>query len=359
MGTTLDPIRLASRAYAQARIGGQANRAFGGVGRLETSEPLASTGAIGDERINGWWTKAETLHQQRTSKPAGVRLRVGRGTNGGHTGAALRSDLGATAETLPVNRQNAAVERRLAGGNAGGAVLVDGTVRRAAGAWTPAVHALLEHLHQRGFERAPRPLGFDEHGREVLTYLPGVTVGDQKPWPLWVHADATLVEVADWLREYHRAVTDFVPPSGSVWRLGGHWTTGQVICHNDAAPYNAAWHDGQLSGFFDWDFAGPALPEWDLAFTAFAWVPLHARHVVGAEGFTAFDDRRRRLEVLLARYGWDRGVGPLLEVLDKRLQAHKDDVTGLARAGDPFFQQLIDNGAMRDLQVARTELADL
>jgi Phosphotransferase enzyme family len=251
------------------------------------------------------------------------------------------------------------VEKRLLGGNAGGALLVDGTVRRSAGVWTASVHALLEHLHERGFGRAPRPLGFDEHAREVLTYLPGATVGDQKPWPAWVHRDDTLLQVADWLRDYHLAVADFVPPPGSVWRLGGHWTPGQVVCHNDAAPYNAAWLEGQLSGFFDWDFAGPAPSDWDLAFTAFAWVPLHARHVVSAEGFSAFDDRRRRLELLLDRYGWEGGVDPLLVTLDRRLQAHTSDVIRLARSGDRFFQQLIDTGAVRDIQVARDELAGL
>jgi thiamine kinase-like enzyme len=201
-------------------------------------------------------------------------------------------------------------------------------------------------------------LGFDEQGREVLTYLPGTTVGDQKPWPAWVHTDDTLLQVADWLREYHLAVADFVPPLGSVWRLGGQWTPGQVVCHNDAAPYNAAWLEGQLSGFFDWDFAAPAPPDWDLSFTACAWVPLHARHVASAEGFSAFQDRRRRLELFLHRYGWEDGVEPLLESVDRRLQAHASDVTRLARQGDPAFQNLVDTGAVRDIEVARTELAD-
>ena len=113
------------------------------------------------------------------------------------------------------------VEERLPGGNAGGAVLVDGTVRRPAGEWTPTVHALLDHLHEHGFDRAPRPLGYDDDRREVLTYLPGSTVGDTKPWPSWVHADDTLLQVADWLRDYHAVVADFVPPAGAVWRMGG------------------------------------------------------------------------------------------------------------------------------------------
>jgi hypothetical protein len=58
---------------------------------------------------------------------------------------------------------------RLDGGNTGGAVRIGDTVRRTAGAWTPAVHALLAHLESKGFPGAPRPRGLDESGREILT----------------------------------------------------------------------------------------------------------------------------------------------------------------------------------------------
>lgn len=46
-------------------------------------------------------------------------------------------------------------------------------MHRDAGPWTPAVHALLRHLEYVGFEGAPRVIGFDDSGREVLTYLEG------------------------------------------------------------------------------------------------------------------------------------------------------------------------------------------
>jgi hypothetical protein len=248
---------------------------------------------------------------------------------------------------------------RLPGGNTGGAVLVDGTVRRARGAWTPTVHALLTHLHDRGFTRAPRPLGYDEEGREVLSYLPGTTVGDRKPWPAWVHAADTLLQAAGWLRDYHAAVADFVPPADATWRAGEQWTAGQIVCHNDAAPYNAAWNDGRLVGFFDWDFAAPAPPEWDLAFTAFAWVPLHARRVVAAEGFVAFGDRRRRLEAFVGAYGWSGSIADLLQILDRRLDAHCNTIRDLAAGGDEHFQRLLDAGAVDDVMAAREELGNL
>lgn len=195
-------------------------------------------------------------------------------------------------------------EQRLDGGNAGGAVRVGDTVRRTAGPWTPAVHALLAHLASQDFAGSPRPLGLDEQGREVLTFLPGETVGSRLPWPGWAHDAGTLVQVARWLRGYHDAVAGFVPPAGARWRMAGDWAPGLVIGHNDAAPYNAVWRDGRLAGFIDWDMAGPVSPGWDLAYAAFSWVPLHARRVVAREGFTDFAARPERLRRFLDSYGW-------------------------------------------------------
>src|SRR4028119_642084 len=78
---------------------------------------------------------------------------------------------------------------RVAGGVDGGADLVDGAFRRASGPWTPSVHLLLSHLFHAGFVGAPRPLGWDREGREILTLLEGQTVGLARPWPEWVHSD--------------------------------------------------------------------------------------------------------------------------------------------------------------------------
>jgi hypothetical protein len=258
--------------------------------------------------------------------------------------------------------QTGKVEQPLAGGNAGGAVLVDGTVRRATGPWTPSVHALLRHLERRGFAGAPRVRGIDDQGREVLTFLPGATVGAARPWPAWVHSEAALTQVGRWLREYHDAVRDFVPASGAVWRSSTRpWQPGDVIGHNDAAPYNAVWNpalDGgaQLLGFIDWDFAAPCPPIWDLAFVAFSWVPLHARDVVRGEGFTDFAGRPRRLRQLLHAYGWTGPLPALLDAVTARISAHLDDLRTLATT-DPLFERLLDDGAGDALTRALDELA--
>jgi Phosphotransferase enzyme family len=263
-------------------------------------------------------------------------------------------------------------ETRLPGGNAGGAVLVGGTVRRPTGPWTPAVHALLRHLEAAGFTRAPRVLGMDEHDREVLTYLPGETIGTARPWPSWIHSDEALVAVGRWLADYHQAVADFVPPPDAQWRVPSWtWKPGDVVGHNDAAPYNAVWrpattsmNDGsdelgsgaELVGFIDWDFAAPCPPIWDLAFVVFSWVPLHARDVVEAEGFTHFADRPRRLRLLLDAYGYAGTVHSVLDAVAERIKAHARDVRGLAAAGDPLFARLIQEGVIEGLDRALTEL---
>ncbi|WP_395726652.1 phosphotransferase [Nakamurella sp.] len=251
-------------------------------------------------------------------------------------------------------------ERRLPGGHDQGAVVVGGTVRRAGGPWTPAVHALLRHLSQRGFQGAPVPLGFDAQGREVVSFLPGATVGDQRPWPGWVHSDDALREVGDWVRRYHDALTDFVPPVDAHWRIDSRtWRPGDVVGHNDAGPYNAVWEPGppaRLIGFVDWDFAGPCSRIEDLAFLAFSWVPLHARRVVAAEGFTDFGARSRRLRILLDAYGFSGTVTDLLDAVASRIDQHIQDVRALAAAGDNLFQHLVAAGATDGLAEALSEL---
>jgi hypothetical protein len=248
-------------------------------------------------------------------------------------------------------------EQQLEGGNAGGAVRVGDTVRRATGPWTPSVHGVLQHLDRVGFAQAPKPLGIDEQGREVLSFLPGNTVGTSRPWPAWVHSDQALIQVAHWLRNYHAAVADFVPPSDAVWREGGHWQPNLIIGQNDAAPYNAAWNDqGQLVGFFDWDFAAPVSLEWDLAFTAFAWVPLHARHVVQAEGFTDFGGRPRRLRLFLDEYGWAGDAERFLEIVRQRVLASARGIERTAHRGDAVYQHMLEAGVADSLRAAAEEL---
>jgi hypothetical protein len=247
------------------------------------------------------------------------------------------------------------MDERLAGGMDAGARLVDGSVRRPFRDWTPSVHDLLGHLERQGFEGAPQVLGIDDHGREMLTYLEGQTVGHSSPWPAWTHSDATLIEMGAWLRRYHDAVASYQPSADATWREGGHWKPGLIIGHGDPAPYNAVW-DGRLIGLIDWDNAGPVLPQEDAAWVAFGWTPLHARQVVVEEGFTDFTRRRRRLAIFLQSYEWSGTLQEAIDLIGVRLEEQIRVMHALAAQGDLAYVAMVERGQHRLLQAARDEL---
>jgi hypothetical protein len=65
-------------------------------------------------------------------------------------------------------------EIHLVGGlQSSGIVRVGDTVRRPLHRSSEFVHALLRHFESVGFTGAPRLLGIDEHGREILSYVEG------------------------------------------------------------------------------------------------------------------------------------------------------------------------------------------
>ena len=69
----------------------------------------------------------------------------------------------------------------LPGGNVADSVVRIGTtVRKPVSKATAAVEALLDHLAAAGFDAAPRSLGRDEQGRQVLEFIPG-TMADELP----------------------------------------------------------------------------------------------------------------------------------------------------------------------------------
>src|SRR5215813_12167212 len=96
-------------------------------------------------------------------------------------------------------------------GNVGGAVRFGDTVRRPTGPWTPAVHALLDHLAGR-LPCVPRVLGFDEAGREILEYLPGDVIDLDNE----ILTPGRIVSLVRWTRNFHAAVDGFTHPG--PWR---------------------------------------------------------------------------------------------------------------------------------------------
>ena len=218
-------------------------------------------------------------------------------------------------------------EVTLPGGNTTGAVLIDDVIHKPASPWTPTVHALLRHLEDAGFDGAPRALGFDDQGREMLTYLRGETIGDRDPWPDWASDDSMLAQVGRWLRRLHDLTADFTPPAEERWFIGTTMRPGLVVGHQDAAPYNAVVDGDRLVGFYDWDIAGPSSREWDLAFSALSWVPL-------ASSRDGSRDRARRFHLLLDAYGYDGDRDAFKAVVPQRARRQAGVIRRAAAAGD-------------------------
>jgi Phosphotransferase enzyme family len=157
-------------------------------------------------------------------------------------------------------------ETVLEGGDLNVVVRVGDTVRRPTWEWSPAVHALLHHFESVGFEGAPRFLGFDDQGREILSFVEG----DAGLAPLPA-GDEVLVELGRLLRRAHEAVASFEPPPDAAWFSGGE---GPLVCHRDLYPPNVVLRDGLPAALIDWDLAGPAEPLDDIVSAASFWAPL-------------------------------------------------------------------------------------
>jgi Ser/Thr protein kinase RdoA (MazF antagonist) len=178
---------------------------------------------------------------------------------------------------------------------------------------TPAVEALLEHLAGVGFEGAPRPLGRDQAGRQVLEYVPG-SMADVLP-PMSV---GELGRLGRLIRDLHQAVEGFDPPADARWDVVIPPDTDELICHNDLAPWNLVC-DGDRWVFIDWDGAGPGSRLWDLAYAAHGFVPMIAGGDPGldgprlralADGYGLDERQRRALPALIGAH--TRGMFELL-----------------------------------------------
>jgi hypothetical protein len=207
--------------------------------------------------------------------------------------------------------------------NAGKIVRVGDTVRRP---WRPtsaATAALFEHLAAVGFDGAPRFLGRDEQGREVLTYVPGEAV--LEPYPPWALTDEALVGVAQLLRRFHDAVASF-DASRHEWehRVPGRFCDG-TISHNDPNLDNVVFRDGRAVALIDFDLASPGSAAWDVACAARLWAPL--RDPVDLppalrDGTVAASPRRslERLRLFVDAYGLP--AGQRARVVDALVAAH-------------------------------------
>jgi hypothetical protein len=139
-----------------------------------------------------------------------------------------------------------------------GVVRIGDTVRRPVGANSTFVHRLLRHLETQGFSAAPRFLGIDALGREILSFLPGDVPDELGDFSL-----AQIARAAHLLRSFH----DATARSGLT---EGH----EVVCHGDFSPCNCVFNQGIPLAMIDFDASRPGRRLDDLGYAAWLWLRL-------------------------------------------------------------------------------------
>jgi hypothetical protein len=269
------------------------------------------------------------------------------------------------------------VEIPLAGGDVTeGLVRVGNTVRRPVGPHSPLVRALLAHLESAGFEGAPRFLGIDSSGREVLTYIDGEVA--RRPRPPWIADETRLASVGRLVRAYDDAALSFTPaadvlPVGTAQDRPAGLPPApryppELIGHADITPENVVFRDGQAFALIDFDFAHPVTRA-DEMFNAMMWwaplfdprdadpllrtvdAPRRARILADAYGLSG-TDRERVIEVGLLwtrrawymmkhraetlgggwQRMWDEGVGDVIKRREAWLDQHAATLTAALTA---------------------------
>ena len=225
-------------------------------------------------------------------------------------------------------------------------------IHRPSGPWTPQVHRLLCLLHARGVAGTPQPLGMDEHGREVLSYLHGEA--GASPLAGAQRDDAVVQQAAQLLKTLHDATAEVV--ANPVADTAASWSTGwrvpaqapaEVICHGDFAPYNCAFQGGRLVGVFDFDYAHPAPRLWDIAYAVYRFAPL--ADPVWCEGFGTPPEQARRLRLFCDAYGLhDRSA--LVDAVITRVGAMADHLLAGLQQRDPRRMAAVRAGHLQIYQ---------
>ena len=184
---------------------------------------------------------------------------------------------------------------------------------------------VLQHLEAAGFGAAPRFLGYDGLGRQVLSWVEG----ELRPGPV---SDADLVAVLATVRRFHDL-------------CGGR------VCHNDLAPRNTVWRPDGGPVLIDWDLCGPGRPVEDVAHACWQFCTLGPGE----------DPERSARRVRLAVDAYGLGAGERAVLVDEVRawqQRCADGIVERAAAGHGPWVTLVERGAVDDVRAAHVWLGD-
>ncbi|MFI8496904.1 phosphotransferase [Peribacillus butanolivorans] len=243
-------------------------------------------------------------------------------------------------------------EEMLTGGNVSNVYRSGNTVRRELKTDSPKIHKLLKHLENKGFNYAPKLLGIDEKGREILSYIEGEA--GNYPLKEYMWSEDVLIEIAKMLRLYHDSVSDF--SFDDSWQsIDNTPQQFEVLCHNDFAIYNIIFNHKRPIGIIDFDVAGPGPRLWDIAYTLYNCVPL-SRFYLSETGEKVYYNLlqhanriKQRVRMFFESYG--EGIEEdYLEMVLLRLEGLCKTITRKASEGDIAFQKMIDEGHLEHYQ---------
>lgn len=233
--------------------------------------------------------------------------------------------------------QTEGVEEDLAGGvaNAGQVSREGDHVLRPSNPFSASIHKFLSALAAAGFEGASVPVAIQNDGRERLVYIAGEV--PLPPYPAWAQSDDALGSIAELMRAFHRASSQF-DFAGLEWSDELADTVGgPVVCHNDVCLENVVFRDGVAVGLIDFDFAAPGRPVYDLAQFARMCVPIDDDLSASRLGWEP-SDRPRRLRLAADAYGLAGNErGELLQILTESMNTGGEFVRRRVEAGDPNF----------------------
>lgn len=233
-------------------------------------------------------------------------------------------------------------ESSLPGGFVNAVARVGDTVRRPASPRAAFVERLLRLFETRGWAGAPRHLGVDEKGREVLGYLDGHVAWEPRQ-PAAVSSDESLAAVARLVREFHDLT------AGSALAADQ-----EVVCHNDLSPRNTVYRpvDGELrpAAFIDWDLAAPGSRIDDVALVCWQYLGLDPSVPDVAEA-------ARRTRLIADAYELRDRHRLVTRVLRWQTRcAH--GITAAADAGDPAMLRLRAAGVVTEVEAAHRWVAE-
>ncbi|MGI8645048.1 MAG: phosphotransferase [Nocardioides sp.] len=213
------------------------------------------------------------------------------------------------------------VERPLVGGaQTAGLVCVGETVRRLAHGRSTFVQDLLWHLQAAGFSGAPRALGFDDRGRETVSFVPG-EVPAGPPYRL---EDRQLTAAAVLVRAFHDATVSS-PLRGDQ----------EVVCHSDLGPHNTVFRGGLPVAIIDWDAdVGPGRRADDFAHAVWCFADVTERVVPVTE-------QARRIALMCESYP---GMTPEIvvrELAERFTRARDAHATAGREGGVAVFEELL------------------